>query len=77
MKEMKFSIVCSAFNAEKYISDSMLSVLNNGYSNFEFIIIDDGSEDKNRSFNEFYSLVKENRKLCDKKLLKLKTLIVI
>lgn len=45
MKEIKFSIVCSAFNAEKYISDCMLSVLNNDYSNFEFIIIDDGSED--------------------------------
>ena len=33
------------YNAEKYIELSINSILNQTYSNFEFIIIDDGSED--------------------------------
>lgn len=36
----------SAFNAEKYIGRAITSILNQTYSNFEFIIINDGSTDK-------------------------------
>jgi glycosyltransferase involved in cell wall biosynthesis len=35
----------SVFNAEKYIEESIQSVLNQTYNNFEFIIINDGSKD--------------------------------
>ncbi|MCL4127089.1 UNVERIFIED_CONTAM: hypothetical protein GTU68_017512 [Idotea baltica] len=35
-----------AYNSEKTISDSILSVINQEYSNFELLICDDGSTDK-------------------------------
>ena len=34
-----------AYNAEKYIKEAIESILNQTFSNFEFIIIDDGSID--------------------------------
>lgn len=39
------SIVMSVYNADKYLSQAIKSVLNQTYENFEFIIIDDGSKD--------------------------------
>jgi len=39
------SVLLSAYNAEKYIKEAIDSVLLQTYSNFEFIIIDDGSTD--------------------------------
>lgn len=39
------SIIIPAYNAEKTISECILSVLNQSYSNWEMIIIDDGSVD--------------------------------
>lgn len=40
------SVVMSAFNEEKYIVESINSILNQTYSNIEVIIIDDASTDK-------------------------------
>lgn len=42
----KISIITPCFNAEKFIQETIDSVLNQTYQNFEFIIIDDGSTDK-------------------------------
>ena len=39
------SVVMTAYNSEKYISDTIESILNQTYKNFEFIIIDDASID--------------------------------
>ena len=44
MEEL-ISVIIPAFNAEKYISTSLLSVLNQTYKNVEIIIINDGSTD--------------------------------
>ena len=41
----KFSVVIPLFNKEKDILATINSVLNQSYSNFEVIIIDDGSTD--------------------------------
>ncbi|WP_022668864.1 glycosyltransferase family 2 protein [Desulfospira joergensenii] len=45
----KISIIMPCFNAEAHIEDSVKSVLNQTYKNFELIIIDDGSTDSSLS----------------------------
>lgn len=39
------SIIMTVYNAEKYVSDAIKSVINQTFSDFEFLIIDDGSSD--------------------------------
>jgi len=41
MPDLLLSIIIPAFNAEKYISQAIQSVLNQTYENFELIIIDE------------------------------------
>lgn len=45
-KEPLVSVVMPAYNAEKYLSEAIESVLNQTFKDFEFIIIDDGSKDR-------------------------------
>ena len=40
---MKVSIIMPAYNSEKYISEAVDSVINQSLSDWELIIIDDGS----------------------------------
>jgi glycosyltransferase involved in cell wall biosynthesis len=47
----------SVFNDSKYLEQSIKSILKQSYSNFEFIIIDDGSKDKT------YEIVNRNMKM--------------
>ena len=42
---MQVSVVMSVYNSEEYLQESIDSVLNQTFTNFEFIIIDDGSTD--------------------------------
>ncbi len=46
MNSIFFSIVIPLYNKEKYIKRTLQSVVNQTFSNFEMIIIDDGSTDK-------------------------------
>jgi len=46
MKQPFFSVVIPVYNREELISETISSVLNQLYSNFELILIDDGSTDK-------------------------------
>lgn len=39
------SVVMTVYNAEKFLKEAVDSILNQSYSNFEFIIINDGSTD--------------------------------
>ena len=43
------SVLLPAYNAEKYLAEAIRSVLSQTYSNFEFIIINDGSTDSTES----------------------------
>ena len=42
----KISVLMPAYNADKYISEAIESILNQTFTDFEFIIVDDSSTDK-------------------------------
>lgn len=48
------SVLMPVYNTEKYLDESIKSILNQTYKNFEFIIIDDGSEDQSCGIIESY-----------------------
>lgn len=45
MNNILFSIICTVFNGQEFIQECIESVLNQTYSNWELLIIDDGSTD--------------------------------
>lgn len=49
------SIVMPAYNAEKYIAESIDSVLSQTYINWELLVIDDGSTDRTKEIVESYT----------------------
>ena len=49
------SIIISAYNAEKYISQTIDSVLNQTWKNLEIIVVNDGSKDNTLSILSSYS----------------------
>ena len=54
------SVVMSVYNSENYLEEAILSILNQTYKNFEFIIINDGSTDRSLDIIEKYAK-KDNR----------------
>ena len=48
------SIIMPSYNAERYIKDAIESVLKQTYSNFEFIIVNDGSKDRTLEIAKSY-----------------------
>lgn len=53
------SVIMPAYNMEKYIGDSIKSVLNQNYKNFELIIINDGSSDGTKEIAAKYQHMDE------------------
>ena len=43
---MRFSVIMPAYNAEKKLDKSVQSILKQSFSDFEMIIVDDGSSDR-------------------------------
>lgn len=43
---VKVSVIMSVYNGERYLKESLESILTQTFTNFEFIIINDGSTDK-------------------------------
>lgn len=52
--EPKVSIIVPAFNAEKYIAGTIKSVLNQTYSHWELLVVDDGSTDRTKDIVKEY-----------------------
>lgn len=52
---MKFSIIIPVYNAEKYIGRTINSVLQQSYSDYEVILIDDGSKDNSSEILDRYA----------------------
>lgn len=49
------SVLMSCYNASRWLEESIQSVLNQSYGDFEFIIVDDGSEDDTLSIVRRYA----------------------
>ena len=63
----KISVVMSVYNGEKYLGEAIDSILNQTFTDFEFIIIDDGSTDKSANIVKSYNdqrivLIKQKNK---------------
>ncbi len=48
MTQPDVSVIMSVYNGEKYVREAIDSILSQTFTNYEFIIIDDGSTDKTR-----------------------------
>ena len=57
MDSIELSIVIPVYNVEKYLSDTIESVRNQTYKQWELILVDDGSSDLTPSICERYAEV--------------------
>ena len=53
---LKFSIVLPVYNGELHLKDTINSILNQSYTSFELIIVDDGSQDRSKDIINYYAL---------------------
>ena len=62
----KISVVLSVFNQKNFLKAAINSILNQSFSNFEFLILDDASIDKSlsiiKSFKDKRIIVFRNKK---------------
>ena len=55
---IKFSIIIPNYNKEEYVNDTLNSIINQTYKNFEIIVIDDGSTDNSLEIIKKFDNVK-------------------
>lgn len=63
MENIKFSVLIPVYNAEKYLSECIESVLDQTYHNFEIILVDDGSTDSSGKICDLYEKKDERIKV--------------
>ena len=55
MTSKKYSIIVRIYNAEKYLEQCIKSVITQTYSNWELVLVNDGSTDSSLSICEKYA----------------------
>lgn len=60
------SVIVPVYNVEKYLPKCIESILNQSYSNFELLLIDDGSTDNSLNICKKYSLLDNRIKVFEK-----------
>lgn len=55
MNPPEISVITAVYNSEKYLEENINSILNQGFKNFEQIIIDDNSTDKSKEIMKKYA----------------------
>lgn len=71
MQDIKFYILIPVYNVEKYVEKCVLSAVNQNYSNYEILLVDDGSKDNSgkicdefsEKYNNIHVIHQENKGL--------------
>ena len=50
----KLNVIMSVYNGENYLSEAIESILNRTFTDFEFILVNDGSTDNSLELIETY-----------------------
>ena len=61
MNEVKIFVLIPVYNVEKYLDECIQSVINQEYSNYEIILVDDGSTDLSGEICDLYA--RKNNKI--------------
>lgn len=57
---MKFSVIIPVYNSEAFLNKCIDSIVDQGYDDYELILVDDGSSDSSRKICENYANTREN-----------------
>ena len=66
MEQGKVSLIAPSYNCQEYLSDFLDSVLTQTYTNWELIVVDDGSKDKTVDILKKYSIKDSRIKDCER-----------
>lgn len=67
MKSPKISIIIPVYNAEKYLRRCVDSILSQDFTDYEILLIDDGSKDNSGNICDYYAAVDNRVKTFHKK----------
>ncbi len=63
---MRFSIIVPVYNVEDYLDTCLKSILAQSFTDYEVIVVNDGSTDSSKKICEYYTLKYSHIKLIDK-----------
>lgn len=66
MKQPTISVIVPVYNTEKYLGECVQSILNQIFTDFELLLIDDGSTDQSGAICDTYALQDKRVKVFHK-----------